>query len=65
MLPIPTVTYTRIELFAVGDFDGDGRQDAVVETTSHGDEGNWHEVGLWLLIQGGSGQLQVLREIEL
>lgn len=57
--------HTRIELLAAGDFDGDHRQDVLVQATSYGDEGSWAEIGLWLLGQQQAGPLRTLQKLEL
>jgi hypothetical protein len=56
---------TQLELYAAGDFDGDGAQDALIKGLSFGDEGTWLEMRLWLVARPPGGRLRVVEELAL
>jgi hypothetical protein len=60
-----TTGKTQLELYAAGDFDGDGAQEALIKGLSFGDEGTWFELRLWLVARAPHGQLRVAEELAL
>lgn len=58
-------TTTELEVYAFGDFNRDGTQDALLRTLSHGAEGNWFEMHLWLATTGRDGDLALLEDVPL
>jgi hypothetical protein len=53
---------TKLDLIARGDFNGDGAQDALIRSFSHGSEGSWFDQRLVLIGPGGAEAQLTLRE---